>query len=897
MRKLYVSAAFAALALCALPSCVKEVLVEDKPAPGKEEQTWTVTMEATKAEKDPETKALLLSDDGSEIDFHWAGTDEVQVYDADGTLRGTMTPELAGSTTTNTTQLKGTLSGNFSVGNTFTMYFLKKPAAENAYAAQKGTVADIAENFDYATATVEVKEVDSGNKTVVFSHAAFESQQSITKFIFRYSSGTPGAIRQLTILAPGRMDPVTVIPANPAMEFHVALPRIDSGGEKVVYSFLAETLSGDIYEGTKKAALQAGKYYKATVGLAKYNPIATPLTIEALEDGAITISNPLGRNIRWNAEEGAFSGSHLESSTEGLITIPVTAGQRVILGGIAETYAKGPEGDNTGIFEHTNIRCSARHYLYGNVMSLRDMNSYAKPSQHSHVRSVGDYAFAGLFKGLSENRNTTLYNHPVKTIELPATTVGKGGYFYMFAYCTSLEVAPELPATTFSGTYQGNHQEAPYGRMFSDCYSLKKGPSRLPANTVIFCYWDMFDSCFSLEASPVLEDETPADNAYATMFSDCYNLKQITCYARNNLWPREEPHHTQGYYLIIPGAVKNWVRRVSPTGVFIKHPNASWPVGESGIPKGWSYDKDPLILEAIEDGTITINNPRNLSITWGKDASMASATTSSLATISIPVSAGDKLRLWGDNPVYSGYDGSEYKQYLNTTISGTAPHYVYGDIRSLVSSSNYPNLSSLSAYAFAGLFQGNTNLRSHDYLDLTLGAESVGDGTCQEMFAGCSGLKRAPLLPATTLGTGCYISMFSACTSLTEAPALNAKNLAAECYSGMFRSCTSLVTAPALPATNLAEGCYMNMFDNCKALASAPELKAATLVSGCYAFMFRDCTLLGNVTCLATNPGAGYTDDWLSGVPSSGTFVKKSGVTWPSGSSGIPTGWTVQQSQ
>ena len=258
-RKLYVSAALAALTLCALPSCVKEVLVEDKPAPGKEGQTWTVTMEATKAEKDPETKALLLSDDEKEIDFHWAGTDEVQVYDAGGTLCGTMTPELAGSTTTNTTQLKGTLNGRFVVGETYTLYFQKKPAAENAYAAQKGTVEDISKNFDYATASVKVKEVDSVNKTVVFSHAAFESQQSITKFIFRYSSGTPGDIRQLTILAPGRMDPVTVIPANPAMEFHVALPRIDSGGEKIVYTFLAEAQNGDIYEGTKKAALQAGK--------------------------------------------------------------------------------------------------------------------------------------------------------------------------------------------------------------------------------------------------------------------------------------------------------------------------------------------------------------------------------------------------------------------------------------------------------------------------------------------------------------------------------------------------------------------------------------------------------------------------------------------------------------
>jgi len=39
--------------------------------------------------------------------------------------------------------------------------------------------------------------------------------------------------------------------------------------------------------------------------------------------------------------------------------------------------------------------------------------------------------------------------------------------------------------------------------------------------------------------------------------------------------------------------------------------------------------------------------------------------------------------------------------------------------------------------------------------------------------------------------------------------------------------------------------------------------------------------------------------DWVDGVPTgaSGTFVKKSGVSWPTGISGIPSGWTVQQSQ
>ena len=97
-----------------------------------------------------------------------------------------------------------------------------------------------------------------------------------------------------------------------------------------------------------------------------------------------------------------------------------------------------------------------------------------------------------------------------------------------------------------------------------------------------------------------------------------------------------------------------------------------------------------------------------------------------------------------------------------------------------------------------------------------------------------------------------------------------------------------------LPATTLLEGCYYYMFYGCTHLTKAPVLPAATLVKYCYANMFRGCSSLNYVKCLTTYPGSGmnYTTNWLSGVPSSGTFVKKSGVTWESG---IPSGWTVTE--
>ena len=97
-----------------------------------------------------------------------------------------------------------------------------------------------------------------------------------------------------------------------------------------------------------------------------------------------------------------------------------------------------------------------------------------------------------------------------------------------------------------------------------------------------------------------------------------------------------------------------------------------------------------------------------------------------------------------------------------------------------------------------------------------------------------------------------------------------------------------------LPATTLENGCYDSMFKNCKSLIKAPALPATTLANYCYSGMFRGCTSLNYIKCLATNISASNClTNWLNGVSPTGTFVKKAGVTWPTGDSGIPSGWTV----
>ena len=60
--------------------------------------------------------------------------------------------------------------------------------------------------------------------------------------------------------------------------------------------------------------------------------------------------------------------------------------------------------------------------------------------------------------------------------------------------------------------------------------------------------------------------------------------------------------------------------------------------------------------------------------------------------------------------------------------------------------------------------------------------------------------------------------------------------------------------------------------------------------------MFIVCPKLNYVKCLATS-GINQNNSTTSfiGGASTGTFVKKAGVTWPTGTNGIPSGWTVEE--
>jgi hypothetical protein len=87
---------------------------------------------------------------------------------------------------------------------------------------------------------------------------------------------------------------------------------------------------------------------------------------------------------------------------------------------------------------------------------------------------------------------------------------------------------------------------------------------------------------------------------------------------------------------------------------------------------------------------------------------------------------------------------------------------------------------------------------------------------------------------------------------------------------------------------------YQSNITNLK--GKAPELPATTLANSCYRSMFSGCTSLSYIKAMfITTPGTSYTQNWVNGVKSTGTFVKNSAATWTTtGVHGIPTGWTVE---
>ena len=465
----------------------------------------------------------------------------------------------------------------------------------------------------------------------------------------------------------------------------------------------------------------------------------------------------------------------------------------------------------------------------------------------------------------------------IKAPELPATTLAQNCYDGMFWGCTSLTKAPVLPATTLANFC--------YNNMFKNCTSLTEAPV-LPATTLENqCYQYMFMGCTSLTKAPELPATTLTIRCYSNMFNGCRRLNEVRCKISSSYSSSD-----------ISSYASIWLRNVSSTGTFYTNADANWPSGESGIPEGWNrvneVAKDdiakPLTFKATQDGsTVSLKKQGTPVGDFQTSNDGGNTWTDYTLDTAITLNTGDEV---------------SFRAKADRTSVQSVSHYFYfmmeGKIEawhnamSLYRPNDFATYNTVLNYSFYRLFSGCTSLTKAPALPATTLAQSC----YLSMFLGCTSLTEAPALSATTLSNYCYDNMFSGCASLTEAPYLPSTTLATRCYQYMFEGCTSLTKAPALPATTLAQNCYYNMFKGCTSLTKAPELSATTLANYCYSNMFYGCSSLNEVRCnipssYTSSQISSYANNWLSNVSATGTFYTNADANWPSGASGIPTGW------
>ena len=533
--------------------------------------------------------------------------------------------------------------------------------------------------------------------------------------------------------------------------------------------------------------------------------------------------------------------------------------------------------------------------------------------------------------------------------ELPATTVATSGYYKMFENCSAMVTGPsELPATTMTANC--------YYAMFSGCSSLANAPEIKAVTLATSCFNQMFLNCSLLRTAQKAENKfyfsgnIPASACYQ-MFMSCLalnnapNMPNVTGTIGTN--GCKDMYNNCGEMATAPTALnattveENGYHQMFYNCLKINAaPNISATnVGKNGCYRmfyGCSRLQTPP--EELPATTLAYQAYREMfygckalksaptfpagNATFGGDnvcyQMFYTCITISELTGTL-FGAGTELTSSCFNQMF--YGCSALKTVPENFLPATSPtsscfnSMFYGT--AIVRAPNLPATTTVANNCYQNMFRDCTYLNTVP--QNCLPATTLASSCYQEMFRGCTSLTTAPDLPATTLASSCYQGMFYS-TKLTQSPSLPATTLADNCYKEMFRGCTSLTTAPVLPATTLAANCYQEMFRGCSSLTTppaelpattladncyqgmfysskitqSPSLPAETLVANCYKEMFRDCKSLVQITCLATNISA--TDclkDWVNTVAAAGTFVKAASATWPSGVSGIPSGWTV----
>lgn len=315
------------------------------------QQGWTIKGKGV-IDNDELTRSVSVGGmNGTTVFFNWETGEIVTVVNSAGEEVATITPTVNASNKA-IASLTGTITnGTYAVGDPLTYYL---NGASMDFTNQKGTIGDLATNFNYMQANVTVLGIDGDQHAITMSGATFTRRGSLFRFRFSDADGNRLHPEELTIVSPGEEKLVLTRSADGLTTTYgdlVVKPVAEQGeypGELWVHLLNANPASTDTYNFMVKAG---DKYYYSTETSSKltksYSPgsyarvyrtlqelLANTLTLSATEAN-VTIGATSEVTVTENTSGGALS---VLSSDDAIATASIE-NNTITITGVAEGTA------------------------------------------------------------------------------------------------------------------------------------------------------------------------------------------------------------------------------------------------------------------------------------------------------------------------------------------------------------------------------------------------------------------------------------------------------------------------------------------------------------------------------------------------------------------------------
>ena len=283
-----------------------------RPLPGMLRLTVNAQIDADDSGAKGSPRRVLGIDGEGRLESTWNTSDQVYVFsDAELTTNiGILEPETPGS---NTSRLVGDINAE-GLADGATLYLATKESF--SYTAQSGSLDDLF----YATASATLS-INGANATM--ADATFTRPMAITRFTL--TDGTNPLVASSITISGGAED-ITVTPEPETDVVYVAMPQTDV---QTTYTFTA-TVSGEVcqFTGTKKANVQADKYYRTSVTLTKVkiDPVVTAPTAASLAyTGSalplVDAGSTTGGELQYKLDNGTYSTDIPTATNAGSYTV------------------------------------------------------------------------------------------------------------------------------------------------------------------------------------------------------------------------------------------------------------------------------------------------------------------------------------------------------------------------------------------------------------------------------------------------------------------------------------------------------------------------------------------------------------------------------------------------